>query len=324
MVLGLNRSLAEKVSSSEFPSSLFWKKKKSCRPQHVHTCLGMLHQRHDCCSVAAFEHHGQPNFDSLCSVGPTLSLAENVRSSEFPSSLENSWHPQHGHCLVLEVKKTGMEAWSLNLMKNGTQLRRIWCKNPLRAGHPKFRWSNVWEKRKVSLHYNAETNPAEMLMKTIVSVSQLSMYRTVLTRYLERRCEGDNASPNTNLNISQEPVTKLTRHETSDYFNVASRDRSRSVNKNGSVEFKSQGQVSREAGFSKPVKVGHHFVIWPQILLEEHGITTSCREYSAMRGDPATEAKGVFTDNRIFGSIHDAKFITLHRGRYGIEVQVDL
>ena len=26
----------------------------SCHPQHVHTCLGMLPQRHDCCSVAVF------------------------------------------------------------------------------------------------------------------------------------------------------------------------------------------------------------------------------------------------------------------------------
>ena len=41
-------------------------------------------------------------------------------------------------------------------------------------------------------------------MKTIVSVNQLSMYRTVLTWYLERRREGDCLSPNTNVNISVE------------------------------------------------------------------------------------------------------------------------
>ena len=50
-------------------------------------------------------------------------------------------------------------------------------------------------------------------MKTIVSVSQLSIYRAVLMWYLEKRSEGDNICPNTDFNISQEVVTKLTRHE---------------------------------------------------------------------------------------------------------------
>ena len=74
--------------------------------------------------------------------------------------------------------------------------------------------------------------------------------------YPERRSEGDEVSPDTNLNISQELVTKFTRHETSALFHMASRNRPRSVHKNSSVEFKSPGQVSREAGFSKPLEVG--------------------------------------------------------------------
>ena len=41
-----------------------------------------------------------------------------------------------------------------------------------------------------------------------------------------------------------------------------------------------------------------------------------------MRDNPTTAPKGVLGDNTIFGPIHDAK-ITLHFGRYGIEVQND-
>ena len=48
----------------------------------------------------------------------------------------------------------------------------------------------------------------------------------------------------------------------------------------------------------------------------------TCREYSAMRDGPAAEARGVLGENTIFGPIHDAK-ITLHHGRYVMEVQVD-
>ena len=54
---------------------------------------------------------------------------------------------------------------------------------------------------------------------------------------------------------------------------------------------RSQGQVSHEAGFSKVVEVRHFFVTGPAIVPEENGITTTCRQYSAMRDDPT--AKGV-------------------------------
>ena len=103
-----------------------------------------------------------------------------------------------------------------------------------------------------------------MLIKTIVSVNQLSSYRAVLTWCLERRNEGYNVSANTNLNISQEQVTTLAQHETVrccaiwrreiDLFPYA---------KKISVTFKNMGQVSRDAGFSKLAGVGQYFVPRP-------------------------------------------------------------
>ena len=74
--------------------------------------------------------------------------------------------------------------------------------------------------------------------------------------YFGQRSEGDNLSPNTNLNFSQELVTKLTRHETSDLLHQASKNEQRSTRKDTSMEFKSRGQVSREARFLKSVEVG--------------------------------------------------------------------
>ena len=46
-------------------------------------------------------------------------------------------------------------------------------------------------------------------------------------------------------------MTKLTRHETLDLFDMALRNRPGSVHKNSEVEFKSWRKVSREAGLSK-------------------------------------------------------------------------
>ena len=114
-------------------------------------------------------------------------------------------------------------------------------------------------------------------------------------------------------------VTKLTVHETSDLLDQAFRNGQRSIHEITSVECKSWGQVSREAGFLKSVEVGHFFVTRPALVLEEHGITTTCREYSAKRDDTAAEAKGVLGDNTIFGPIHDARR-SLQCGRNWIEV----
>ena len=115
---------------------------------------------------------------------------------------------------------------------------------------------------------------------------------------------------------------KLTRHETKDLFDQVSRNGPHSFTKNTSVEFKSRRLVSREAGFSKSVEVRQFFGSWPLVLLQQHGITTTFRKYSAMRDDLAAEAKSVLGDNTIFGPIHDAK-ISLQFGRYGIDVQID-
>ena len=109
-------------------------------------------------------------------------------------------------------------------------------------------------------------------MKAIVSVNQLSISRAVLIWYCGRRSEDDHISPNTNLNISQDTVTNLSRHETPHLFDLASTTRPRSVhNWNSSFEFKSWIQVSRKAGVSKPVEVGQYFVTRPVALLRKEG-----------------------------------------------------
>ena len=88
------------------------------------------------------------------------------------------------------------------------------------------------------------------------------------------------------------------------------------------VEFKSRGQVSREAGFSKPVEARQYFVTRPVILLTNLGIAATCCEHAAMcDGDSTAEPKMCFGRQQL-RAIHDGK-ITLHDGGYVIDVQVD-
>ena len=136
-----------------------------------------------------------------------------------------------------------------------------------------------------SIHYTADPSSADMLLITIMSVSQL-LFWCVGER------EGDNVDRNENLNIARNLVANLTTHETPDLFDLALRKRLHTVrNQNPQWELKSLGQVSREARFSKPLEVGKLFVTRLATLLKKVGITTTCRVCAAMRNDSSAEGK---------------------------------
>ena len=159
---------------------------------------------------------------------------------------------------------------------------------------------------KVSIQHNAEPDSAEILMKTIVSMNGRSVETAVLSWCLERRSGG-------NLNISHDPVTKPTRHETSDLFDHTSRNRPRTGHTNRSVEFQVLVTSLSRNSILEDCTSG-------TILCKP--TSDKCRENSAMRDDPTAEEKGALGDDIIFGPIHHAK-MTLHYGRCGVEVQID-
>ena len=80
------------------------------------------------------------------------------------------------------------------------------------------------------------------------------------------------------------------------------------------MKFDGLGHVTRKARFSKSVEVGTRR---PVILWTKVGITTTCREDTAFRDDPAAEAQSALGSNTISGPIHDAR-IALQYGRYGL------
>ena len=84
LLVGLTLSLAEKVSTSAFPSSLFEKWLSSATCAYLSGNFVSETQLFLC---SCYAHHGQPRLDPLCGGGLTLSNAEKVSSSELQSSL---------------------------------------------------------------------------------------------------------------------------------------------------------------------------------------------------------------------------------------------
>ena len=84
-----------------------------------------------------------------------------------------------------ETKKNGMGLCLTNLARNGTQHQMM--RNVAESGHPAFRCPNQFSSDVLksrggeisSIHYNAGPKTAELLLKTIIAVNQLSVFGAV-------------------------------------------------------------------------------------------------------------------------------------------------
>ena len=81
-----------------------------------------------------------------------------------------------------------------------------------KSGHPVFRSSSPLS-RGVLVSMGGERSSIHY---TVVSINQLSICRAAVVWNIGER-EGANVNPNENRNISQDLVTKLTRHEPPDF-----------------------------------------------------------------------------------------------------------
>ena len=125
-----------------------------------------------------------------------------------------------------------------------------------------------------------------MLLKNHRVIHQLSMYRALMIWYGKR--EGNNVNPNVNLNISQNLVTKLSRHEPPAC--------SIQPCSNGTILCSPTGNLIGQIRY-------HNYMP---------------RDFSTMRDDSVAEANCVLGDRPKY----DAQ-VTLHSGRYGIEVLIE-
>ena len=86
--------------------------------------------------------------------------------------------------------------------------------------------------------------------------------------------------------------------------------------------FKSIGEVSREARFFRTVSFGQIFVTKPSMLFEKLGITTICKEYTSTGDAKGCQPIGSIDDKTAIGPALDAK-VTLPCGRYCVEIRIN-
>ena len=143
------------------------------------------------------------------------------------------------------------------------------------------------------------------LLKTIIAVSQLSIYGIVA-----QWSNSKGAQETVELQEMNKPqpglVTQLTRHETLDLFGLVRRSPLRQV---GKQELASGKQHWHKKVFQLAsqtiVEEGQHFVTRSASLLENRGITNTCGDYTTPRDDLKAEPKSVFGDNTNIGPLHN-------------------
>ena len=164
-----------------------------------------------------------------------------------------------GHSKDVEVKTNGMEASLLRSLHtdkgpNGgnydARRRRLKCREVCLNGE-----------KAETLHFNAGYETVDMFIHTILSVNHLRFYRAQL-HYGTSRNGRRYSFPNTGLYMSQGTKPRI-------LWSHALRDQSHSIKEVTSIEFKSRGLVSRDAGFSKSVELDGSLWFDQQLYLKE-------------------------------------------------------
>ena len=201
------------------------------------------------------------------------------------------------------------------------------------SGHPVFRGSSALERgalRKKCLY------TVEMVLRTVISVNQLSIYGAVADMCDELTWRISGCSENTGKPVVQnnsETMVKPTELST--------------TNKTPRTNEKVQGNLLHDyerkfvnlpdhlqliklcsiVGITKTVAKGQYFMTLDdaelrQIGREEGGRGGSCREYTSLQDNSSSKVKGWIRGNTEIGPALEVA-VSYDQGRYGIEIMIN-
>ena len=111
----------------------------------------------------------------------------------------------------LDPRRNGTEPMSTNRMENGIKLLKACCSTSPKAGHPVFRASSALERGELkskgrgmkTMHSNSIDETIELILRTIISVNQLSIYGAAadLCKELARDSPPSAGKPTANENL---------------------------------------------------------------------------------------------------------------------------
>ena len=225
--------------------------------------------------------------------------------------------------------------WDLDHRRHGTELvlpsgdwnktAEVLTLNFAESGHPVFRATSALERKergKKSIHFNGSEETIELILRTSISVNQLSVCVAVadLCRELSKdsRARG---KPDTNeyLETVEIPTELLVApHTDAELQGNLLQDYGRKFEQ--LPEEQKLSKLCSDASL-KIVETGQFFIT----LDEEEGLDEMknlCPEYTLPLSEEASRVKRWILANTKIGLVLDVK-VCFHQGRYGIEVMIE-
>ena len=202
------------------------------------------------------------------------------------------------------------------------------------SGHPVFRATSPLSRGvlkskgggKLSIHYCADSGTIETVLRTIISVNQLSLYGAVA----EMREECDSCHDRTGRpvvegqsNPSFVPNVMKTNIPLTD--DPAQEDNLLRRNRKRIEKLSQQDRVSKfctDAGFLTTVEVGQYFITKHTTEFLPFAEPVTCRECTLPRDDKSTDPKGWIRGNTKIGPVLEVTTSCL-QGKYGVEIRIE-
>ena len=205
------------------------------------------------------------------------------------------------------------------------------------SGHPVFRGSSALErgdlknkgKDNFSVHFCGDDKTVEVVLRTIISVNQLSIYGAVADMCDELACRISGCSERTGELVAQDnPETTVIPNELTTTNKSPRTDEN--VKRNVLHSYEQQFanlpdhlqliKLCSNVGITKTVARRQHFTTLDDAELDTLG--GSCREYTLLRDNAASKVKGWIRGNTKIGPGLEVAVSHL-QGRHGIEIMIE-
>ena len=199
------------------------------------------------------------------------------------------------------------------------------------SGHPTFRATTPLSRGQLkskgrgelSIHFAADEHTIDTIFRIILSVNQVSVYGAVAALCEEFESHQDR-SGEPEILMGQSIVLGEIKAEVPLQKEDSMNDQILWQPYIQRIESLSpESKVSRfckEAGFMRVVEVGQHFVT-KNTGSSRQFRSVACREYTLLRDDPASEAKGWIQGNMRIGPVLEVTTSFRHL-KYGIEIRI--
>ena len=195
------------------------------------------------------------------------------------------------------------------------------------SGHPTFRASSAFERGEVrsegggkkSIHFNGSDENIELLLRTVNSATQLSVYRAMadLCNELSEdlRVSGNLAAPDhlETMEIPTVPSAEETQTNAQQRRNLVQAYERQFQQLSEDQKFSKQ---CSDAGL-KLVETGQYFTLDIEGVQMQH----LCREYTMPRNEKGTRVRGWILKNTRIGAVLNIK-VNYHDNRCSMEVQI--